>query len=163
MVAMPIAKGERVMIKDLLTNTQRYQGLPSKFQEAFAWLEHTDLSALSCGRHDIAEGVFANVAHYTPVAQDQKQYEQHFAYADVQVLVEGSELIAALPCDAEQYRALDKGDDCVLSNAFTTAPSVIHMNAGEFCILWPGEAHKPGLSDGVHAGEVFKIVVKVAV
>ncbi|QKF07658.1 YhcH/YjgK/YiaL family protein [Berryella wangjianweii] len=151
------------MIRDTLANHARYAGLPEAFQAAFAFLTSTDLSKLAPGRVEVTDEVFANVARYRPVPQDQKPYEQHFRYADVQVVVEGSELVAVAPCDPAQYQSRDEGHDCVLTDEADATPGVVHLGAGDFAILWPGEAHKPGLFDGAHAGEVLKVVVKVPV
>ncbi len=151
------------MIKDSVANRARYQGISPAFDVAFTFLSSFDAKALQDGRVDLEAGVFANVQTYVPVSQDKKQFEQHFDYADVQFVVEGSEILVEAPVDPERYRALATESDCALSDQVENVPSVIHLNAGDFCIVWPGEAHKPGLADGIHRGSVRKIVVKVPV
>ena len=151
------------MIKDHISNAARYAGLPEGFQQALAFLQRDDLGSLECGRVDIAEGVFANIASYEPVPQDRKQYEQHFEYADVQFVVEGSEFLIEAPCDPDDYRDQALESDCALCDDPGSVPSIVHLQAGTFAIVWPGEAHKPGLSDGLFRGTVKKVVVKVRV
>ena len=82
------------MIKDSIANRARYQGISPAFDVAFTFLSSFDAKALQDGRVDLEEGVFANVQTYVPVSQDKKQFEQHFDYADVQFVVEGSSYLA---------------------------------------------------------------------
>ena len=42
------------------------------------------------------------------------------------------------------------------------AGQMIAVPAGHFMLLWPGDAHMPGLEDD-RAGDVLKVVVKIAV
>lgn len=149
------------MIVDSIAHADRYAGLPAAFQTAFAFLSRTDLADLPCGRVDLDNGVFANVQRYVPPAD--KQYEQHFVYADVQFVIAGSEHLVEAPIDAERYREAGAAEDCALTDDADGAPTTVSLAAGDFCIVWPGEAHKPGLSDGAYEGEVRKIVVKVPV
>lgn len=149
------------MIKDSLQNAERYAGLSPRFDAAFEFLRNTDLGSLAPGRVDIAEGVFANVQSYTPVSVEQKQYEMHAEYADIQVVVEGSELLVEAPASQEEHPMSD--GDCTLFDDPGSMPSVVALRAGDFCIVWPGEAHKPGVANGIHTGSVSKIVVKVAI
>ena len=147
------------MIKDSLQNAGRYAGLSDRFDQAFNWLATTDLGSLELGRNDIADGVFANVQSYEPVPVDAKQYEMHEEYADIQVLVEGSELLVEAPASLQQFPMTD--GDCSLFDEPGSMPSVISLREGDFCIVWPGESHKPGIANGLHKGPVAKIVVKV--
>lgn len=148
------------MIKDSLKNADRYAGLSPRFDQAFAFLRDTDLNALKLGRVDIADGVFANVQSYEPVPVNAKRYEMHAEYADIQAVIEGSELLVETPASLEEHPMSD--GDCALFD-MGCIPSVISLDAGEFCIVWPGEAHKPGISNGLHEGPLSKIVVKVRV
>ena len=160
---MPFGAKERhlIMIKDSLSNADRYAGISTRFDQAFAFLRNTDLGSLKLGRVDIADGVFANVQSYEPVPVDAKQYEMHEEYADIQVVVEGSELLVEAPASLEEHPAT--GDDFSVFDEPGSMPSVISLRAGDFCIVWPGEAHKPGITNGLHQGPLSKIVVKVRV
>lgn len=123
------------MIKDSLANAQRYAGLPAEFQQAFAFLAQTDVDALPLGRADIAPGIWANVQEYTPLPADEKRFEMHFAYADVQFVAAGSELLMEAPVNVADYH--DEGGDCCLLDCAQGA-STMHVHAGDFCIVWPG-------------------------
>lgn len=147
------------MIKDSLQNAERYGGLSARFDAAFEFLRTTSLSDLKPGRVDISDGVFANVQSYTPAPVEQKQYEMHAQYADIQVVVEGSELLVEAPAAPEDHPMTD--GDCTLFDDPGSMPSVVSLRTGDFCIVWPGEAHKPGVANSIHVGPVSKIVVKV--
>ncbi len=149
------------MIKDSLANASRYAGLSPRFDQAFAFLANTDLGSLTLGRHDIAEGVFVNVQSYEPAPVEKKQYEMHKDYIDIQVVVEGSELLVEAPANLDEHPIT--GDDCSLFDNPGSMPTVVSLRAGDFCIVWPGESHKPGITNGIHQGPVSKLVVKVRV
>lgn len=149
------------MIKDSLANAKRYAGLSPRFDAAFEFLANTDLGSLTLGRHDIADGVFVNVQSYEPVAVEKKQYEMHEEYIDIQVVVEGSELLVEAPASLAEHPTTD--GDCSLFDDPGSMPTVVSLRAGDFCIVWPGESHKPGITNGIHQGPVSKLVVKVRV
>lgn len=151
------------MIKDSLANASRYGSLSPAFKVAFDFLTSTDLGSLPLGRVDLDEGVFANVQSYVPVASDTKQYEAHFQYADIQVVVEGSELLVETPIDEGTHLPTEEDGDCVLFDQPQHMPSIIALRAGDFCIVWPGEAHKPGITNNLYKDAVAKVVVKVPV
>ena len=50
------------MILDTLQNREHYYPLCPRLRKAFEWLDHTDISALAVGRHDIdGDDIFVNV------------------------------------------------------------------------------------------------------
>ena len=131
-----------------------YARLGKHFAAAVRFLETADFSALPLGKHEIdGENVFVNVQEYT---QQEKEpaYEAHDRYADIQVVLRGSERFrwgvgAAGPLQGD-FREVTKVQDAV---EFT-----LHEN--QFVLFLPGEAHAPGLPEKGPA-PCRKAVVKV--
>lgn len=168
------------MIIDKLENASRYRDLSPAFAVAFDFLLNTDLDGLELGRHEIAcearhtkdeanpaasgevqLSVFANVMEYETVPGDQKDYENHFDYIDLQYVVGGSEFIFIGQID--QSSVSDEGQDCCMIKMIDS-PVVKRLAAGDFALVWPGEPHKPGVLDTVSdTTHVKKVVVKIPV
>ncbi len=115
------------------------------------------------GRYELTDGAYALVQSYTTKLRENAKYEAHRDYIDVQLLLSGGEVIAvesletmrSYPCirpyapDTELYAPNDDGTDYVLG-------------AGDFVILYPEDAHMPGLC--IHTPEaVRKVVFKIPV
>jgi YhcH/YjgK/YiaL family protein len=147
------------MIIDRLGNASLYVRLGDGLARAFRYLQSTDLGALPAGRVDIdGDRLFALVQDYETRPREAGRWEAHRRYIDVQFVVRGEESIgyadmAALPAGPyesdKDIQFADGGD-----GSFVTVP------AGTFVVLWPGEAHMPGMA-GRPPGRVRKIVVKV--
>ena len=152
------------MIFDTLSNSRRYDAVHPGFTKAFAYLRTFDPSTPD-GRHDIeGDRIFALVQSYETASPSTKHYETHRRYIDVQYVVQGEELIPCMPAsrlhtreDYDTTRDLLLYTDCALASA-----TVSELNAGDFAIYFPEDAHKPGCICG-HPSAVRKIVIKVSV
>ncbi len=107
-------------------------------------------------------GVNAVVSAYETSLVNPKGYEAHRKYADIQLCVVGTELIRCKPLpkvvetipydeskDAARY-ADCSGADLVIGN-------------GYFLVVFPDDAHEPGLAPAGHCAPVKKVVMKVPV
>ncbi len=150
------------MILDTQSNLGRYAALFRGFDPArlFAWLETCgDLEAGT--RVDFAgERVFASVNKLDTVPAGASRWETHREYVDLQYILDGGEIIGWAPART----LLVDGDYDIARDVQFYRPSSAHMALpmvpGKFVFLWPADAHKPGVADGVH-GFVRKVVVKV--
>ena len=149
------------MIVDNIKNADRYAGL--------AWLaESLDNAAkysdpgLDIGAYPIRDGLRAVVNRYTPSPYEEGKFENHREYVDVQYIVSGSELILAAP--AGECRLVREYDAAADYEMYAAKPETqarsLRVKAGDFVVLYPGEAHYPGVSDG-SGGDVHKIIFKV--
>ncbi len=151
------------MIQDTLDNAARYESLNSRFAKAFAFLRTVD-GTQSLGRHEIDGGdCFALVQTYETKPLEKSLFEAHRKYIDVQFVHSGRETILWAPLAAmrEETMAFDVTKDATL---WKLVPDVtpLHMNAGQFAILYPQDAHAPCVV-WEKPEQVFKVVVKVAV
>lgn len=150
------------MIHDTLKNAGRYAGLGEKFVAAFAWAERLERQPAD-GRREIAgEELFATVMSYQTKRPENRTQEAHRIYADVQVMLQGEELIHLTPATA-----VGKGDGYQDEKDFElfsmpAEHSMVRLREGEFAVFFPGEGHKPGLAIAAPQ-PVRKVVIKVRV
>ena len=118
-----------------------YARLGKHFAAAVRFLETEDLSALPVGKHEIdGENVFVLIQEYT---QQEKEpaYEAHDRYADIQVVLQGSERFgwgAGVPGPLQgDFREVTQVKNGV---AFT-------LRENQMAVFLPGEAHAPGLPE----------------
>ena len=79
------------MIVDRLDAFSRYAGLGQHFETAVRFVEQHDLNTLPLGRTDVdGDNVFVNVSENVYDREDMF-WEAHNLYADVQVILKGSE------------------------------------------------------------------------
>ena len=113
------------------------------------------------GRYELEGGSYVAVSSYETTSPDVPQYENHHAYIDVQVLSEGRELL--LVGDAvgtARTRAYQPDIE------FYAEPSTVHaltLAPGCFAVLFPGEAHAPGIAFDRKPTQVKKLVGKIPV
>ena len=148
------------MIFDYLDNCSRYTSLGSGFLQAFEFLKRLDHTRPD-GRCEIdGEAIYANLMSYETKRPVDLTHESHRRYADVQFLISGGESMyfspATTPWQGNGYNAEKDYELCDLPGP----PVTLRVEAGQFVIFFPGEAHKPNLALDVPA-PVRKIVVKV--
>jgi YhcH/YjgK/YiaL family protein len=147
------------MILDLLSNAGIYASLNPRIARGFEFLATSDPGSLPTGRHEIdGDRVFALVSDYEPKPLSMGKWEAHRRYLDLQYVAKGVERFGVVPAgrlSAGEY--IPEKDITWL----TGSGDYVTLSAGQFVIVWPGDAHMPGLDAGV-PGTVRKIVVKVA-
>ena len=114
-------------------------------------------------RIELSGGAFALEQVYQTKARPEGFFESHRKYIDVQVVVEGDEVLelveisrltATQPYDAERD---------YFKYADYAGASLLRLGAGEAAIFFPVDGHLPGLRPGGVAGLVRKTVIKVPV
>ena len=149
------------MIADRLDRAAQYAGLPKRIRTALEWLRATDLAALPVGRIDLeGDKLFALVQEYDTKPMSEGLWEAHRSYIDVQYVVRGVERMGYTPVETI---TVTKPYDAEKDYLNGTGPGAfIEAPAGMVFVLWPGDAHMPGMRvDG--PVPVRKIVLKVAV
>ena len=171
------------MIYDHIRNISLYKGLSDALDTALDFIASAELP-MDNGTILLPHGVKAIASEYETKPTNPKGYEAHIKYADVQVLLAGSEDIRCCPIEfLEPVGEYDEAGDCrfyanpsVFSSSSAASPSVIssagaagveksralslRLGAGYFAVLFPDDGHMPGLAVG-ESGAVKKVVVKV--
>lgn len=149
------------MIFDSIKNASLYANASGRLWAALEYLARTDFSNIQAGKHVIqGDELFAMVQRYDSRPIEQGKWEAHRRYIDVQFLAAGSERmgIASLDSMAIKTPYDDQKDLVILSGQ----GELLTMQAGQFMVLYPHEAHMPCIAvDAPQA--VTKVVVKVAV
>ena len=151
------------MILDSLPLWRRYSSLNPRLARGFAFLEQLSPDP-AIGRHEIdGDAVYALVQRYHTRPVEQMQFEAHRRYIDIQYLASGREVIQWAPLAS--LAAATKPYDAVTDAAlYATTPGMtpMQLQAGQFAILFPDDAHAPCCAWG-NPAEVLKVVVKVEV
>jgi len=147
------------MIIDQLTNSHLYYPLSHRIKIAFDYLHQTDLSSLSIGRYEIdGENIFAMLQQYTSKPRNQGFWEAHRRYMDLQVVIQGAELIGYANIASLSKGEYDLSKDFIPlfgDGAFLT------LQPGNFALLMPEDAHMPGIAVD-SPSPIKKIVIKIA-
>lgn len=149
------------MIIDLLVNAHQYEGLSPRIQRAFDFLRQTDLAALTLGIHEIdGRALYVNAQAFNTHPLAEGGWEAHRRYADLHYVVEGAERIGYAPAGSLVPGAYDAENDFMLLSG--EAGALVPVPSGAFMLLWPEEAHMPGLALDAPA-LLRKVVIKIAV
>ena len=141
----------------------KYDFTQKKFKIAFDFLKREDLAQLPVGWIELGEGVKASVQEYDSFPWDANRFETHEDYFDVQYVVSGMEYVGV--CDRRELGPVAVPYDKANDIEFYEEPSncgKVFLNAGDFVVLAPEDAHKPRCAVD-RPIPVKKIVVKVPV
>ena len=131
--------------------------------QAAAFVQANDLAALPCGRHELADGDFVNVMTYTPKPRPEACYESHEAYVDIQMVIDGTEILEVAPVEALTVTSPYSSEgDCALYSGETPGERFV-LAPGRWCLVMPNDAHMPGVAIGRDPAPVKKAVFKVRV
>ncbi len=148
------------MIIDLLVNAPQYEGLSPRIRQAFDFLQQTDLAALALGIHEIdGRALYASVQTFSTHPLAEGGWEAHRRYLDLHYVIEGAERIGYAPAGSLSPGAYDAENDFMLLSG--EAGALVPVSSGAFMLLWPNEAHMPGLAVDEPA-MLRKVVVKIA-
>jgi len=161
-------------LTDVTPETPEIAAYPETVAQAIAWLKSHDYAALPLGKTPIdGENIYISFAEYETKPADQVVLESHRKYIDIQLMVEGEELMGYAVCEPE-LPTLGDGYLADRDVAFypksvmpfwapgAESPQKRLVKAGEFCVFAP---------EDVHASQIFqdepkkakKIVVKCRV
>ena len=150
------------MIFDDLSNCAQYYDLKG-LKKGFEFLKNTDLKALKDGSYKIdGDRIFANVQTLTTKSKEDKKWEAHRKYIDIQYVISGTECMG--------YGLLD--DFKTVKTAYSEEKDVefldgekfnfINVQEGEFVVFYPNDVHAPMLA-GEKSSNIKKVIVKIAV
>lgn len=148
------------MILDHLENAHFYQGLGARFDQAFAFLKTVQPDAQD-GRYELdGNRLFALVQSYQTAPALERTFESHRAYADIQFILSGEEIIyynpiSRLVADAAGYQP---ERDVILYSHADDRP--LYLSAGNFTVFWPQDGHKPGCV-WKQSESIRKVVIKI--
>ena len=130
------------------------------FQAAFQFLQREDLESLGEGNYPIlGEDVFAMVQSFETAREEERRFEAHDIYFDIQYLLEGEERIDVIARSSCTVTENPEGKDICFLEAKEKFSQML-LRKGDFLILSPEEAHRPAVAAN-QPRKCKKIVVKV--
>lgn len=148
------------MIIDSLANADKYFSVHPSFAKAFDYLRSQDLSALEPGKYVIEEGSLnLAVSAKEGVATEAAKFEAHNNFIDIQFVISGSEKMgwSDRSVCTNPVAEYNSEKDVIF---FNDKPQMYFgLNAGQFVIFFPEDAHAPMIGEGV----IKKLVVKVKI
>ncbi len=151
------------MIIDKLTNWNLYQSGPA-CKLAFDFLNALTPEAEEKKYILQGDDIFAIVMSYETKSPELALLETHRKYVDIQAVLSGGE---RFECFSKDELVVDVPYDETRDAEFykRTAPGPVSINAlpGTFIMLFPQDAHMPGLMIDEKAERVKKVVVKIKV
>jgi len=147
------------MIYDKLTNAKRYLGISSNLDTALRFIAEHDLNELPLGKTTILDDqVFVNVMLAEAGPLEEKRFEIHKKYMDIQIDIFGTERIDIGDSGNMTVMEFNNDGDIGFVNASTLTECT--MGPGNFIICMAEEPHKPGIATGTDVA-LKKCVVKV--
>jgi YhcH/YjgK/YiaL family protein len=146
-----------------LSTLGRYKALGKNLAAAIAWLEAGGWDGLPDGRHEIdGTKAYALVSHYNSKQLAQARYETHKEYIDIQLVVSGREFMEVR--DVQGMAVTDPYKPDIEYYAAPTGRTAHEMllEPGVALVLFPEDAHRPGIAIGGVSEPIHKVVVKVA-
>ena len=123
-------------------------------------LKQNKLLSLKDGRYALlGDRVFYMMNLYTASENNDKMYEFHKKYIDVQVMLSGSELCLWSNNEAD-LNTIDPSIKDISFQYVEKESALLCLDTGNVAIFFPGELHKPGLDSG-YRKENRKIVFKI--
>lgn len=150
------------MIYDTFENIGLYCKEGERLCEALRFAQGFDQSQPD-GRYEIdGDNIFANVMSYETFAAENLKFEGHKNHIDVQLLLEGEELMDVyLGADLEVDTPYSEAGDAALFRAPQLFSTVL-LRPGRFAVVFPDDLHQPSRCIDVPQ-PVRKMVVKVRV
>ena len=150
------------MICGNIKSIKNYSSINKNFEKAFEFLKSNDLRGLAIGKYEIqGEEIFALVQEYVTQNEEEKNWESHEKYIDLQLIVEGQESMGYFPVDRLEVKEDQRPEKDMIFYKETLKGSNIKFTNGDYAIFFPEDAHRPGCALD-ECSRVKKIVVKVA-
>jgi YhcH/YjgK/YiaL family protein len=152
---------ELKMIYDCIKNAGLYKGLSENFKKAFSYLENLDIDSLEKDKRYEIEGsdMGFKVTKIECKAPDNDFYEAHIKFADIQLIVSGTEYMGYQNLNKLEPR--EKYDEKKDIAWYRGEGMMMKYEKGDFAVFFPEDAHMPCRNDGKTECESYKLVIKV--
>lgn len=151
------------MIIDNIKNCEKYFHLHPSFKAAFEQLKKLTAES-EPGRYTVdGDSIFVNMSAYITKKHDECKFENHKKYVDIQYVLSGAERIDLI--DAEKLTVTEDkyADGDIAFFADAAAQTRVTLQAGDFVLIFPDEAHSPCMAVDNEPSAVAKAVAKVRV
>ncbi len=147
----------------MMVEIKRLEDIGSLSREACDFLKGRGADGVEDGRYDFSDGVYINVQTFEAQGRAGKAYEAHRNYIDVQLILQGAETISVASLDELTVEQEYDGQRDIAFYSGSFAGTDFTLEAGQCLILYPEDAHMPGIRVEGRPARVKKAVVKVPV
>lgn len=110
-----------------------------------AFLKKMFSEALPDGRYYLENGIYVNVESYITQKKEERKFESHKRYVDIQFILSGEENILVAPVQrlsvCEEYSV---SNDITFYNAYSCKEGeIVHLTVGQALLLKPEDGHMP--------------------
>ena len=112
-------------------------------------------------KDELGDGIRVGVADYETQNSEDKKWEAHRKFADLQVMIDGSEVIELGTTSKMECGEFEEEKDFL--PLFGDAESAVTLGSGYAALLMPEDAHKPGVVAFGKKGNVHKAIFKIPV
>lgn len=146
------------MIIDKLTNAALYDGVHPRLKKGLHFLLDNDLQALPVGTYEVeGDKVFVMIQEYETKVEEQCRLEAHYAYTDIQYVIQGAGKMGYTNIEETTVVETDKEKDLMFLEG---EENVLLVKEGYFAVFTPQDAHKLGVCVN-QPQPIKKAVVKV--
>ena len=148
------------MIIDNVENIGNYPQIPDYVVNFILGLS----SDTECMRYDLIDNDFVNVETYSTKLIKDAKFESHDRYIDIQLLLEGEERIYLTNRDGLEVSEIYNVDkDITFYKNSVNDADYVTLNATNFILIYPHEAHAPQVAIGDKSKIVKKAVAKIRI
>jgi biofilm protein TabA len=145
-----------------LSDAGRYAALHPLFHAAFTHAADAELAGRDPGRYELGGGLYVNLGVGDTEPANERRFESHHRYIDIQVLLSGPERIQwAWTSELAVTQAYDDEADIAFHAEPPRIAGELVLQAHELAIFYPEHAHRPCCNVGDDAVPFRKLVFKV--
>ena len=149
------------MIYDVIENAKKHFSEDDRFYRAIKYAVEFDL-AQPDGNYELeGKEIVAKVQSYQTSPAEQRLFENHKLYADIQIMRQGSERQDVVVAEnLNPIEAYHEQKDVTKYHSTPVFSSVI-LHPGQFVVYYPDDIHRPNCMVGDDTQQVRKICMKV--
>lgn len=133
------------MIYDKMSNLKQYKGMNKNLDTAIDFIASHDLNKLPLGKTVIdQDNVYINIMETSAAPVEERQYEFHKNYMDIQMDLAGTERVDT--GDSAKASCTDYDEKGDVGHAVTADLGSCLIGTENFIICMAGEPHKPNIA-----------------
>lgn len=146
------------MVLDSLQNSAHYESLNPYFKQAFDFIKQNDWSKQEPGKIFLdGKNCFINFMEQAGKTEEVAKYETHNDYLDIQVPIDGTEIMGFMPTHELQQPDAPYNPEKDITKYSDKGGAMITVKPMHFAIFWPWDGHQPCIGEGTW----HKLVVKI--
>ena len=149
------------MIYDMIDNTGKYFNEGDKFNRAIRYAVEFDLNKPDGDYEVDGKNIIARVQSYQTSPAEERKFEDHKLYADVQIMRQGSERQDVVVAEKLNPQGPYNDQKDVTKYDAPDVFTSLALHPGQFVVYYPDDIHRPNCNIGSTSKKVRKICMKV--